>query len=57
VRDARDLGYAVCVLGDAIRAVNVLPDDEARAKDEMRSAGAMEIAFDAIAGSDAAARP
>jgi nicotinamidase/pyrazinamidase len=57
VRDARDLGYAVCVLGDAVRAVNVQPDDEARAKDEMRSAGAIEIAFDAIAGSAAAARP
>jgi nicotinamidase-related amidase len=54
VRDARDLGYAVCVLGDAVRAVNVQPDDEARAKDEMRSAGAIEIAYEDIAGGAAA---
>jgi nicotinamidase/pyrazinamidase len=49
VRDARRLGYAVCVLGDAIRAVDVRPGDGASAKDEMRSAGAIEIAVDAIA--------
>jgi len=58
VRDARRLGYAVCVLGDAIRAVDVNPGDGATASREMRSAGAIEIAFDALAGSgaDATAR-
>ena len=55
VRDARRLGYAVCVLGDAIRAVDVNPGDGATASREMRSAGAIEIAFDALAESLAAA--
>jgi len=55
VRDARRLGYAVCVLGDAIRAVDVNPGDGATASREMRSAGAIEIAFDALAESHAAA--
>jgi nicotinamidase/pyrazinamidase len=49
VRDARQLGYEVCVLGDAIRAVNVHPDDGAKAEAAMRSAGAALIAIDAVA--------
>jgi len=40
VRDARRLGYDVLLLTDAIRAVNVRPDDGKRAEDEMRRLGA-----------------
>jgi nicotinamidase/pyrazinamidase len=53
VRDARRLGYAVCVLGDATRAVDVHPGDGARAVAEMRGAGAIDVSYDAIAGDEA----
>lgn len=46
--DARRLGYAVFVLADGIRAVNVAPDDGDRAIAAMRQAGAETIEFDAI---------
>lgn len=40
VRDAAALGFDVIVLADAIRAVNVRPDDGARAEASMRALGA-----------------
>lgn len=40
VRDACKLGYEVMLLTDAIRAVNVSPEDGRRAEGEMRSLGA-----------------
>lgn len=40
VRDAAARGYAVVLLTDAIRAVNVRPDDGAKAEAEMRRLGA-----------------
>lgn len=49
VRDARKLGYAVVVLADAIAAVNLKPDDGAKAIEAMRHAGATMIERDAIA--------
>ena len=48
VRDARQLGYAVCVLGDATRAVNLHPGDGAKAADAMRRAGASTIELAAL---------
>jgi nicotinamidase/pyrazinamidase len=48
VRDARQLGYAVCVLGDATRAVNLHPGDGAKATDAMRRAGASTIELAAL---------
>ena len=38
--DALKEGFGVTVLGDAIRAVNVQPDDGRRAIEEMKKAGA-----------------
>ncbi len=43
VKDALSLGYEVYLLEDAIRAVNVRPDDGRRAEDEMISLGAKPI--------------
>ena len=43
VRDALDLGYSVFVLEDAIRAVNVQPDDGYNAIQEMTGKGASLI--------------
>lgn len=43
VRDARRLGYEVCVLADAIRAVEVVPGDGARAEAEMQALGARGV--------------
>jgi len=43
VKDGLALGYAVYVLQDAIRAVNVQPDDGYRAEDEMVRLGAVAI--------------
>jgi len=40
VRDALALGYEVYLLEDAIRAVNVNPDDGEKAKEEMLGSGA-----------------
>jgi nicotinamidase/pyrazinamidase len=42
VLDARAAGYAVMVLTDAVRAVNVAPDDGDRALDALRAAGVRE---------------
>jgi len=49
VRDARQLGYDVLVLADAIRAVNVLPGDGQRAEEEMASLGARFITLSGLA--------
>jgi len=49
VRDARRHGYDVCLLTDAIRAVNVKPDDGQRAEEEMRRLGAKPVTLTAIA--------
>ena len=43
VKDAIDLGYKVFLLQDAIRAVNVQPDDGEKAEAEMRRLGAIPI--------------
>ena len=43
VKDACRLNYAVYLLIDAIRAVNVLPDDGPRAEESMVSAGAIPL--------------
>lgn len=45
--DALKEGFSVSVLGDAIRAVNVQPDDGRRAVEEMKQAGA-ELVRDLI---------
>ena len=49
VRDALELDFAVCLLVDAIRAVNVKPDDGPRAEKEMRRLGALSVTLDQIA--------
>ncbi len=43
VQDALRLGYRVCLLADAIRAVNVNDGDDVRAVADMRAAGAVVI--------------
>jgi len=43
VLDARALGYAVVVRGDAIRAVDITPGDGDRAVERMRAAGVMVV--------------
>jgi nicotinamidase/pyrazinamidase len=48
VQDARALGYQVCVLTDAIRAVNVHPDDGRRALEAMARAGAVLIPSETV---------
>lgn len=49
VRDARRLGYEVFVLADAIRAVDVQPDDGKRAEEEMARVGAKRITLNGLA--------
>ncbi|MBP6607353.1 MAG: isochorismatase family protein [Nitrospira sp.] len=49
VRDARALGYEVCLLVDAIRPVNVLPDDGRRAEEAMVLAGAIPLCLERLA--------
>lgn len=50
VKDALGLGYAVLLLDDALRAVDVNPGDGARARAEMLRLGAMPIRLEQIAG-------
>jgi len=45
VKDALALGYSVCLLTDAIRAVNVHPGDGERAIAEMQGSGAALLDF------------
>ena len=49
VRDARKNGFEVYLLTDAIRAVNVKPDDGRRAEDEMRRLGARPLQREMLA--------
>jgi nicotinamidase/pyrazinamidase len=49
VRDARRLGYAVMLLTDAIRAVEVQPGDGKRAVAEMVGLGAQSITLNGLA--------
>ena len=49
VKDALARGYAAVLLGDAIRAVNVRPDDGPRAEAEMVRLGALPIRRDLLA--------
>jgi len=49
VRDARQLGYEVFVLADAMRAVDVQPGDGKRAEEEMASLGAHRITLNGLA--------
>ncbi|MCR4332821.1 MAG: nicotinamidase [Sulfuricaulis sp.] len=48
VRDALSLGHEVYLLTDAIRAVNVKPDDGRKAKAEMQRLGAKPITLAAL---------
>lgn len=48
VRDARSLGYQVCLLMDAICAVNVEPGDGRRAADEMLRLGATPLTLEEL---------
>lgn len=49
VKDARALGYDVCLLKDGIKAVNLNPEDGRRAEEEMRRLGAIPIALEQLA--------
>lgn len=49
VKDARKLGYDVCLLTDGIRAVNVQPDDGRKAEEEMVHLGAVPIRLENLA--------
>jgi nicotinamidase/pyrazinamidase len=49
VKDARALGYEVFVLVDAIKAVNVHPDDGRRAEEAMVQAGAIPLCLERLA--------
>ena len=49
VKDARALGYAVCLLMDGIKAVNVHPDDGPRAETEMIRLGAVPMRVEDLA--------
>lgn len=48
-KDARALGYTVLLLKDAIRAVNVKPDDGPKAEQEMQRLGATPITVQNLA--------
>ncbi len=49
VLDACALGYAVFLLADAVAAVNVHPDDDVRALDKMKAAGARLVSREHVA--------
>lgn len=49
VKDALSLGYTVLLLEDAIRAVNVKPDDGAKAVTEMVRLGAKPMRWESLA--------
>jgi nicotinamidase/pyrazinamidase len=53
VRDALRRGFAVFLLRDAIRAVNLEPGDGARAEEEMSALGAVSLEIDALAHAEA----
>jgi nicotinamidase/pyrazinamidase len=54
VRDALDLGFKVCVLRDAIRAVNLHEGDGAEAVREMQRLGARMVSLDDLDWNDEA---
>lgn len=49
VKDARSLGYDVCLLMDGIKAVNVHPDDGLTAEQDMIRLGAVPTRVEALA--------
>src|SRR5438309_9081883 len=49
VRDAIKRGYAVCLLMDGIRAVNLKPDDGRKAEEEMIRLGAVPFRLEDLA--------
>jgi nicotinamidase/pyrazinamidase len=49
VTDALALGYAVCLLRDGIKAVNLQPDDGRRAEQEMFRLGATPVRLETLA--------
>lgn len=53
VKDALEAGFAVHLLADAVRAVDVRPGDGSRAKDEMARLGALPTRFEDVADADA----
>ncbi len=48
VHDARQLNYVVYLLVDAVRAVNILPEDGIRAEESMVSAGAIPLRWEQL---------
>ena len=48
VREARQLGYEVCLLMDGIKAMNCQPDDGQRAEKEMIGLGAMPVRWEMV---------
>jgi nicotinamidase/pyrazinamidase len=50
VKDARSLGYDVCLLVDGIKAVNLEPDDGRRAEEEMIALGAVPVRWEMFGG-------
>jgi nicotinamidase/pyrazinamidase len=48
VKDARALGYDVCLLTDGIKAVNLNPEDGRRAEEEMVRLGAIPITLEQL---------
>lgn len=49
VKDARALGYDVCLLMDGIKAVNLQPEDGRRAEQEMIRLGAVPVQWEMLA--------
>lgn len=49
VRDARSLGYGVCLLLDAVRAVNLHPEDGRKAETDMMKLGAVPVRWSQLA--------
>ena len=49
VKDARALGYEVCLLMDGIRAVNVHPHDGRQAEEHMLELGAVPVRLEVLA--------
>ncbi|MBX3303885.1 MAG: isochorismatase family protein [Nitrospira sp.] len=50
VKDARTLGYDVCLLIDGIKAVNLQSDDGRRAEEQMIGMGAMPVRWEMFEG-------
>ena len=48
ILDARQRGFEVVLLQDAVRAVNVRPEDGRKAEDDMRRAGAVTLELTAL---------